>query len=64
MPKVIIDGTEYDLDTMSENAKTQVNNIHFVDTEILRLQNSIAIFQTAKASYLHVLKQELGTIPR
>ena len=32
--KVTVDGVEYKLDEISENAKAQLNNIHFVDSQI------------------------------
>ena len=59
MPHIKIDDKEYDLDNLSDEAKAHVGSLHFVDTEIARLQASIAVFQTAKVGYLSALVPHL-----
>lgn len=54
-----IDGKEYELSNLSENAKAQVTNLRVTDAEIRRLQAQLAIFQTARISYAKALKDEL-----
>ena len=37
------DGTEYNLDDLSDNAKSQLSNIQFVDAQIQQLNNEWAV---------------------
>lgn len=57
--KVTIDGTEYELDKLSEQARNQVVNLRVTDQEITRLNQRLAIAQTARTAYANALKQEL-----
>lgn len=57
--KVTIDGTDYALDSLSDQAKAQLTNLRVTDQEIARMQAQLAIFQTARASYARALKEEL-----
>lgn len=59
--KISIDGVEYSVDALSENARKQVVNLRVCDQEIVRLQQLLAIAQTARGAYANVLKQELAT---
>lgn len=54
-----IDGTEYNIADLSENARNQVMNLRVTDQEITRLQQQLAIAQTARTAYANALKEEL-----
>lgn len=54
-----LNGKEYPLDTLSENARAQLLNIRVTNQEIARLQQRIAIAQTAHAAYARALQAEL-----
>ncbi len=54
--KVTIDGTEYLLSSLSDEAKTQITNLRFVESEIVRLKAQLAIASTAKLAYQAALK--------
>ena len=41
--KIKIDNIEYNLDDLSENAKAQLANIKFVDTQLQQLNNEWAL---------------------
>lgn len=58
-PSITIDGTEYSLTDLSENARNQVQNLRITDQEIQRLQQQLAIAQTARKTYADALKREL-----
>ena len=58
--KVSIDGTEYILDDLSDNAKAQLLNIQFVDAQIQQLNNEWAVADTARIGYTRALKAELA----
>ncbi len=57
--KITINGREYDLASLSDNAKAQLMSLRTVDAEIVRLQTRIAIFQTARNAYATALQAEL-----
>ena len=59
MDKITIDGTEYDLEKLSDNGKAQVASLQFLDAQMRKLQSEIAVYQTARNSYLAALKVEL-----
>ena len=56
---ITIDGTEYHLNELSENARNQVTNLRVTDQEIARLQQQLAIYQTARTAYARALAEEL-----
>ena len=58
--KISIDGTEYVLDDLSDNAKAQLLNIQFVDAQIQQLNNEWAVADTARIGYTRALKAELA----
>ena len=60
--KITIDGVEYKLDELSDNAKTQLANIQFVDAQLQQLNNEWAVSDTARIGYTNSLKAELAKI--
>ncbi len=58
-PIVTIDGNEYKLSSLSDTAKAQMKNLQIVDAELARLQQKIAIAQTARLAYANALQAEL-----
>ena len=56
---ITIDGKEYDPDQLSEAAKSQLTNVRVTDQEIARLQQQLAIAQTARQTYARALQGEL-----
>lgn len=60
MPNIKIDGKEYDLDKLSKQARAQVASLQFVDLEMQRTRDQLAVLKTAKMAYLNALKQQLA----
>ena len=60
MATINIDGTEYDSDDFSDEAKKQVASLQFVKNEIVRLQAQLAVYKTAESGYANALKAELN----
>jgi len=54
-----INDKEYDLDALSDDAKNQIVNIQVVDSEIGKLQQQLAIMQTARNAYAKALNEEI-----
>ena len=59
MPKITVDGIEYNTEDLSDNGKAQLASLQFLEVQMKKLQNEIAVFQTARAAYLAALKVEL-----
>ena len=59
MSKVIINEKEYETDDMSDEAKAQLQSLTFASSEAKRLQNLLAINQTAQAAYTKALMDEI-----
>jgi|TARA_R100000501_G_scaffold11509_1_gene21955 hypothetical protein len=58
-PKINIDGKEYLIEELSDEAKAQLGNLNFVDQKIAGLQQEIAIMQTARNAYARALASAL-----
>lgn len=63
MPTIQIDNIDYDLDSLSDDAKAQLQSIQFVDQELARLQAQVAAMQTARNAYVSALRAALP-VPR
>ena len=57
-----IDGKTYEIDKLSDEAKSQLGNIQVVDAEIQRLEQRKAIAQTARNAYARGLQEELAML--
>ena len=62
MPTIKIDDKEYDVDTLSDEAKNQLASIQFVDSELARLHAKAAALQTARIAYSKALQAALPAI--
>ncbi len=62
MATLKIDNKEYDLDSLSDECRSQLASIQFVEQELVRLQAKAAALQTAKAAYLQALKASLPVV--
>ena len=60
--KITIDGVDYNLEDLSENAKLQLRNIQFVDAQIQQLNNEWAVADTARIGYSNALKNEIDKV--
>ena len=57
--KITVDGVEYKIGDLSENALAQLESIYFVDSQLQQLNNEWAVADTAKIGYKNALKSEL-----
>ena len=62
MPTITIDNRAYDLDTLSIEAKAQLQSLQFVDAELQRLQAQTAVLQTARMAYSKALQAALPSV--
>ena len=61
MSTVMVDGKEYDLESLSVDAKAQLDMVLACDRKLAEIQAESAIIQTAKNAYMGALK---GMLPQ
>ncbi len=59
MATIKIDDKDYDLDTLSDDAKAQLASIQAVERRLAQVREETAILQTARAAYGNALKSLL-----
>ena len=59
MPKISIDEIEYNTEDLSDNGKAQLASLQFLDVQMKKLKSEIAVYQTARNTYVSALKSEL-----
>ena len=59
MPKITVEGIEYNTEDLSENGKSQLASLQFLEVQMNKLKSEIAVYQTARNSYVSALKVEL-----
>ena len=62
MPKITIDGKEYDTENLPKEVIDLINSIAFVDAEVQKLQNQIKVYQAARTLYSQQLNQILSKL--
>ena len=58
MPKITVDGIEYNTEDLTENGLAQLASLQFLDVQMNKLQSEIAVYKTARNSYIAALKEE------
>lgn len=59
MPKITIDGIEYNTEDLTDNGKAQLASLQFLEMQMNKIKSEIAVYQTARKSYISFLKSEL-----
>lgn len=59
---ITIDGVPYDLAALSDGARAQLTSWQFTDQEIARVQQTLAVLQTARNAYAQALQAELPSL--
>ena len=59
MPKITIDGLEYNTEDLSDNGKAQLASLQFLEAQMNKIRAEIAVYQTARISYAKALKEAL-----
>jgi len=59
MPKITVDGIEYNTEDLSDNGKAQLASLQFLEVQMNKLKSEIAVYQTARNSYVAALKAEI-----
>ena len=59
MPKITVDDIDYNTEDLSENGKAQLASLQFLEMQMNKLKSEIAVYQTARNSYMAALKAEV-----
>ena len=59
MPKIKIDDLEYNTEYLSENGLAQLKSLQYLETQLQKLRNDIAVYQTAQRTYVAALQEEI-----
>jgi hypothetical protein len=62
MSVITIDNKDYKLDTLSTEAKAQLQSLQFCDAELQRLNAQAAVVQTARSAYANALNLALPSL--
>ena len=62
MPKITVEGIDYNTEDLSENGKSQLASLQFLEVQMNKLKSEIAVYQTARNSYVMALKAELEKV--
>lgn len=57
--KLSMDGKEYNISDLSDNAKGQLRGLQVAEAEMKRLNMQLVLAQTARNAYMHALQDEL-----
>lgn len=56
---ITIDSKEFDISNLGEQAKAQLDNLQFVNEQILQKHNELQIIDSARIMYISALNEEL-----
>ena len=59
MPKITVDGINYNTEDLSDNGKAQLASLQFLEVQMKKIKAEIAVYQTARSAYVNALKSEL-----
>lgn len=62
VPTLTIGNKTHPIDSLSDIAKAQINNLQIVDAEIQRLEQQLGIAQVARATFIAALQEEVAKL--
>lgn len=62
MPKITVDGVEYNTEDLTENGKAQLASLQFLEVQMNKIKSEISVYQTARMAYVAAFKAELENI--
>ena len=60
MPKITIDDIDYNTEDLTDNGKAQLASLQFLEGQMQKLRNEMAVYQTAQRTYVAALKAEIA----
>lgn len=59
MPKIKLDEVEYNTEDLSENGQQTLKSLQFLEIQLQKLKNEVAVYQTAQRTYVAALETEI-----
>ena len=59
MPKITIDEIEYNTEDLTEIGRATLASLQFLEGQIKKIRNEMAVYRTAQISYVAALKVEI-----
>jgi hypothetical protein len=60
MPKITIDDIDYNTEDLTENGKAQLASLQFLEGQMQKIRQEMAVYQTAQVAYAQALKAEIA----
>ena len=60
MPKITVDGIEFNSEDLSEAGKAQLASLEFLVHQMNKIKSEIAVYKTAQSAYAAALKEALA----
>ena len=58
----MIDDIEYNTEDLTENGKAQLASLQFLEGQMQKIRQEMAVYQTAQSTYLQALKDEIEKV--
>jgi len=59
MPKIKLDDIEYNSEDLTDKGKANLASLQFLESQMSKMRNEMAVYQTAQRTYIAVLKAEI-----
>jgi hypothetical protein len=59
MPKITIDDIDYNTEDLTDNGRAQLASLQFLEAQMQKIRNEMAVYQTAQRTYIMALKSEI-----
>ena len=60
MPKITLDDIDFNTEDLSERGLATLKSLQFLEIQLQKLNNEVAVYQTAKQVYVSLLKKEIA----
>ena len=59
MPKIKLDEIEYNTEDLTDKGKANLASLQFLEGQMNKMRNELAVYQTAQRTYVAALKAEI-----
>ena len=59
MPKIKLDDIEYNTEDLTDKGKANLASLQFLEGQMNKIRNEMAVYQTAQKTYVSALKAEI-----
>ena len=59
MPKIKLDDIEYNTEDLTDKGKANLASLQFLEGQMHKIRNEMAVYQTAQKTYVAALKAEI-----